>query len=68
MSNGKPTVLVVDDEHVIADTLAIILNQNGFEALPFTPARTPLIARASFAPISSSATSSSRMNPLPALT
>jgi len=34
MSNGKPTVLVVDDEHVIADTLAIILNQNGFEALP----------------------------------
>lgn len=34
MSNGKPRVLVVDDEHVIADTLAIILNQNGFEALP----------------------------------
>lgn len=34
MSNGKPKVLVVDDEHVIADTLAIILNQNGFEALP----------------------------------
>ncbi len=34
MSDGKPKVLVVDDEHVIADTLAIILNQNGFEALP----------------------------------
>lgn len=34
MSHGKPKVLVVDDEHVIADTLAIILNQNGFEALP----------------------------------
>ena len=34
-SNGqpsKPRVLVVDDERVIADTLAIILNQNGFEA------------------------------------
>jgi CheY-like chemotaxis protein len=28
----KPKVLVVDDEHVIADTLAIILNQAGFEA------------------------------------
>ena len=34
MSNGKPTVLVVDDEHLIADTLAIILNQTGFTALP----------------------------------
>src|SRR5262249_60148490 len=35
MKNGKPTkpvVLVVDDERVIADTLATILNQNGFEA------------------------------------
>jgi CheY-like chemotaxis protein len=29
---GKPKVLVVDDEHVIADTLAIILNKNGFDA------------------------------------
>ncbi len=28
----KPRVLVVDDERVIADTLAIILNQAGFEA------------------------------------
>jgi CheY-like chemotaxis protein len=28
----KPKVLVVDDEHVIADTLAIILNQHGYEA------------------------------------
>lgn len=34
MSNAKPKVLVVDDEHVIADTLAIILNQNGFDAQP----------------------------------
>jgi DNA-binding response OmpR family regulator len=25
-------VLVVDDEHLVADTLAIILNQHGFEA------------------------------------
>ncbi|HEU5450729.1 MAG TPA: response regulator [Terriglobales bacterium] len=29
---GKPRVLVVDDERVIADTLAIILNQHGFDA------------------------------------
>ena len=28
----KPKVLVVDDERVIADTLAIILNQHGFDA------------------------------------
>jgi CheY-like chemotaxis protein len=27
----KPKVLVVDDEPVIADTLAMILNQSGFE-------------------------------------
>ncbi len=30
---AKPRVLVVDDERVIADTLAIILNQNGFDAV-----------------------------------
>ena len=28
----KPRVLVVDDEHVIADTLAKILDLNGYEA------------------------------------
>ena len=28
----KPKVLVADDERVIADTLAIILNQSGFQA------------------------------------
>jgi CheY-like chemotaxis protein len=28
----KPRVLVADDERVIADTLAMILNQSGFEA------------------------------------
>ena len=27
----RPRVLVADDEHMIADTLAIILNQAGFE-------------------------------------
>jgi CheY-like chemotaxis protein len=30
--SNKPRVLVVDDERVIADTLAIILNQSGFSA------------------------------------
>lgn len=30
--SSKPRVLVVDDERVIADTLAIILNQSGFSA------------------------------------
>jgi DNA-binding response OmpR family regulator len=29
---GKPRVLVADDERVIADTLAAILNHGGFEA------------------------------------
>jgi CheY-like chemotaxis protein len=28
----RPRVLVVDDEHVIADTLAIILKQSGFDS------------------------------------
>ncbi len=28
----KPRVLVADDERVIADTLALILNKSGFEA------------------------------------
>lgn len=31
-NSAKPKVLVADDERVIADTLAIILNQSGFDA------------------------------------
>jgi CheY-like chemotaxis protein len=31
-NTAKPKVLVVDDERVIADSLAMILNQSGFEA------------------------------------
>lgn len=31
-SGAKPKVLIADDERVIADTLAAILNQGGFEA------------------------------------
>jgi CheY-like chemotaxis protein len=30
--SSKPKVLVADDERVIADTLAMILNQSGFDA------------------------------------
>ena len=30
-TKARPKVLVVDDERVIADTLAMILNQSGFE-------------------------------------
>jgi DNA-binding response OmpR family regulator len=30
---NKPTVLVADDERVIADSLAMILNQSGFKAI-----------------------------------
>jgi CheY-like chemotaxis protein len=28
----RPRVLIVDDEHLIADTLALILNRQGFDA------------------------------------
>jgi CheY-like chemotaxis protein len=31
-ANAKPKVLIADDERLIADTLAMILNQGGFEA------------------------------------
>jgi CheY-like chemotaxis protein len=31
-NSAKPKVLIADDEHVIADTLSMILNQTGFEA------------------------------------
>ena len=31
-AQAKPRVLIADDERVIADTLAVILNQSGFEA------------------------------------
>jgi len=32
LPSGKPRALIVDDEEVIADTLAMILNRDGFEA------------------------------------
>lgn len=30
----RPRILVADDERFIADTVAMILNQNGYEAVP----------------------------------
>ena len=33
-AGGKPTVLVVDDEVLIADSIAEILNDNGYDATP----------------------------------
>jgi DNA-binding NtrC family response regulator len=34
VGGSKPRVLVVDDEHLIADSVAAILNRSGFEAVP----------------------------------
>jgi DNA-binding response OmpR family regulator len=44
MSVKKPSAFVVDDETVIAVTLATILSQEGFEAEGFTNARDALKA------------------------
>lgn len=35
-TENKQRVFVVDDEHVIAETLAVILDRNGFAAVAFT--------------------------------
>lgn len=44
---AKPRVIVVDDEHVIADTLATILNRSGFEAsAAYTGSQAVELARA----------------------
>jgi CheY-like chemotaxis protein len=34
LKRPRPKVLVVDDERVIADTLAMILNKHGYDAFP----------------------------------
>ncbi len=47
---SKPKVLVVDDEHVIADTLAMILNQSGFEARAIYSGEGALELAPTFAP------------------
>jgi DNA-binding response OmpR family regulator len=46
----RPKVLVVDDERVIADTLAMILNQSGFEAKAVYTGEKALELAGSFAP------------------
>lgn len=33
IQTGKPKVLVIDDDRLVADTLAMILNLNGFDAV-----------------------------------
>ena len=46
----KPKVLVADDERVIADTLAMILNQSGFEARAVYSGEKALELAATFTP------------------
>jgi CheY-like chemotaxis protein len=46
----KPKVLVVDDERVIADTLAMILNQSGFQARAVYSGENALEMAATFEP------------------
>ena len=49
-TKARPKVLVVDDERVIADTLAMILNQSGFEARPVYSGEGALELVPTFAP------------------
>jgi CheY-like chemotaxis protein len=49
-NSAKPKVLVADDERVIADTLAMILNQSGFEARAVYSGEKALDVAASFEP------------------
>ena len=49
-NTAKPRVLVADDEPVIADTLAMILNQSGFEARAVYSGERALELAATFAP------------------
>ncbi len=50
MPNTNRVVFVVDDEAVIAQTLTIILNQAGFQAMSFDHPEQAIAARAEFAP------------------
>jgi CheY-like chemotaxis protein len=49
-NTDKPKVLVVDDERVIADSLAMILNQSGFEARAVYSGEKALEASPTFKP------------------
>jgi CheY-like chemotaxis protein len=46
----KPKVLVADDERVIADTLAMILNQSGFDARAVYSGEKAVETASTFAP------------------
>ena len=43
-SKSKPSIFVVDDEPIIASTLALILNSSGFSATAFTNPLEALVA------------------------
>jgi CheY-like chemotaxis protein len=43
-SQSKPSIFVVDDEPIIASTLAMILNSSGFSATAFTDPLEALVA------------------------
>ncbi|QEE31414.1 response regulator [Terriglobus albidus] len=47
---NRQRIYVVDDEHVIATTLAIILAQNGFDALAFGSAKEAITAAEALPP------------------
>jgi len=47
---AKPKVMVVDDERVIADSLAMLLNQSGFEARAVYSGEKALEAAPTFKP------------------
>lgn len=49
-NRARPKVLVVDDERVIADTLAMILNQSGFDARAVYSGEKAVELSASFMP------------------
>jgi DNA-binding NtrC family response regulator len=49
-SNSVPCVFVVDDEHVIASTLAAMLKLDGYSATSFTSPQAALAAARSSAP------------------
>jgi DNA-binding response OmpR family regulator len=50
VTKNRPRVFVVDDEKIISDTLATILEQSGFTAKAFTDPREALLAARSEAP------------------
>jgi FixJ family two-component response regulator len=50
MPDANRVVFVVDDDAVIGQTLAIILNQAGFQAISFVHPQKAIAARAEFIP------------------